>query len=82
MTHNPSQAEVQAAYDDMVRAMSLYDDGDHTVIGTLLTAVARDTLGWREVDNIYLSSTVEGTQVRATGLFGGKLQYWIKDPAP
>ena len=43
MTPSPTPAEVQAAYDRLQICINPTD------VDTLLAAVARDTMGWREV---------------------------------
>lgn len=49
MTQSPTLAEVQAAYYRMSFGI-VGERVSHEDISVILAAVARDTLGWREVD--------------------------------
>lgn len=78
MTTNPTPAEVEAAYMRVHDAME-FGDGQpkRSDIATLLAAVARDTLGWREVSrDVFMEHKTFCKAIRAET---GDLHYWIKD---
>lgn len=83
MTHNPTPAEVEAAYMRVHDVMEFADgQPPRAAIATLLAAVARDTLGWREVEahetnGLHMQGTVRVHINRDDALAGNR--YWIKD---
>ena len=70
MTPSPTPAEVQAAYDRLQICINPTD------VDTLLAAVARDTMGWREVDAWQF---VDHKGPARSEPSGDKFRFWIKD---
>lgn len=78
MTHNPTQAEVQKAYN----ALSKLDHGDVLDFESqhiLLAAVARDTLGWRKINSKAVDRVHVRTALKMHRTAQGQVYYWIKD---
>lgn len=74
---------MQAAYNALLLALPFFSDKRKTEIQTLLAAVKRDTLGWREVEFVEASNCQTG-QIRTLITDGDEEQvrYFIKDAAP